>query len=42
MEAAHPSVSLDLLVKALLATGVTMAEIGAVVSGGAETEKRGL
>ena len=34
MEAAHPSVSLELLVKALLATGVTMAEIGAVVSTG--------
>ena len=34
MEAAHPSVSLELLVRALLATGVTMAEIGAVVSTG--------
>ena len=34
MEAAHPSVSLELLVKALLATGSSMAEIGAVVSTG--------
>jgi DNA-binding XRE family transcriptional regulator len=34
VEAAHPSVSLELLVKALLATGATMAEIGAVVSTG--------
>jgi len=34
MEAAHPSVSLELLVRALLATGTTMAEIGAVVSTG--------
>ncbi len=34
MEAAHPSVSLELLVRALLATGMTMAEIGAVVSTG--------
>jgi hypothetical protein len=33
-EAAHPSVSLELLVKALLATGASMAEIGAVVSTG--------
>jgi ribosome-binding protein aMBF1 (putative translation factor) len=28
MEAAHPSVSLELLAKALLATGASMAEIG--------------
>ena len=34
MEAAHPSVSLELLVRALLATGASMAEIGAVVSTG--------
>jgi hypothetical protein len=34
MEAAHPSVSLELLVKALLATGASMVEIGAVVSTG--------
>ncbi len=34
LEAAHPSVSLELLVKALLATGASMAEIGAVVSTG--------
>jgi hypothetical protein len=34
MEAAHPSVSLELLVKALLSTGVTMSDIGAVVSTG--------
>jgi transcriptional regulator with XRE-family HTH domain len=34
MEAAHPSVSLELLVKALLSTGVTISDIGAVVSTG--------
>lgn len=34
MEAAHPSVSLDLLVKTLLVTGATMADIGAVMASG--------
>lgn len=34
MEAAHPSVSLDLLVKTLLAAGATMADIGAVLATG--------
>jgi hypothetical protein len=34
IEAAHPSVSLELLVKALLSTGVTISDIGAVVSTG--------
>jgi hypothetical protein len=32
MEAAHPSVSLDLLIKALLATGATMADVAAVMA----------
>ncbi|UCD25031.1 MAG: helix-turn-helix domain-containing protein [Gemmatimonadota bacterium] len=32
MEAAHPSVSLDLLIKALLTTGVTMRQIAAVMA----------
>ena len=34
MEAAHPSVSLDLLVKALLVAGATMPEIGAAMATG--------
>jgi hypothetical protein len=34
MEAGHPSVSFDLLVKALLETGATMDEIGAVMATG--------
>lgn len=34
MEAAHPSVSLDLLVRGLLVTGATMADIGAVMATG--------
>ena len=34
MEAAHPSVSLDLLIRALLVTGATMSDIGAVVATG--------
>jgi len=33
-KAAHPSVSLDLLVKALLVAGATMADIGAVMATG--------
>jgi hypothetical protein len=32
IEAAHPSVSLDLLVKALLVAGATMSDIGAVMA----------
>ena len=34
MEAAHPSVSLDLLIKALLATGATMPDVAAVIATG--------
>ena len=34
VEAAHPSVSLDLLMKALLITGATMPDIGAVMATG--------
>jgi hypothetical protein len=34
MEAAQPSVSLDLLVRALLVTGVTMPDIGVVIATG--------
>jgi len=34
MEAAHPSVSLDLLVKGLLVAGATMTDIGAVMATG--------
>ena len=34
MEAAHPSVSLDLLVKALLNVGAAVADIGAVMATG--------
>jgi hypothetical protein len=42
IEAAHPSVSLDLLVKALLVAGATMPEIGAVMaSGHSKTEVGG-
>jgi len=34
MEAAHPSVSLELLIKALLATGATMTDVAAVMATG--------
>ena len=34
IEAAHPSVSLDLMIKALLVTGATMTDIGAVMATG--------
>ena len=34
IEAAHPSVSLDLLMKALLVAGATMPDIGAVMATG--------
>ncbi len=34
MEAAHPSVSFDLLIKALLATGATMPDVAAVMATG--------
>lgn len=39
VEAAHRSVSLELLVKALLATGATMADIGAVIATGTPDTK---
>ncbi len=42
MEAAHPSVSLDLLVKALLATGATMSDIGAVMATGDPSARGGI
>lgn len=41
IEAAHPSVSLDLLIKALLVTGATMSEIGAVMAAGDSKVKAG-
>jgi len=41
VEAAHPSVSLDLMVKALLVTGATMPEIGAVMASGGSRTKVG-
>ncbi len=42
MEAAHPSVSLDLLVKALLVTGARMSDIGAVMATGDPDARAGI